>query len=227
MVSYNPDPFDYEDGEVDDMQSMGTDRFQYPTEEGYFEEIIAKIQGCPDTADGNGVFHDQQYWEEFNFIMGKLVELGHTDYERMKITPEVGGGKYRFLHYSTYKMKLLAAARKMAHEFGFGDVNYILHHDGPNGGTKIANSLQANPTMNSTQTNTQITKIGINIQELEEALGETLSDEQLAEIKPKIDKFASEPKKWINAESLIKGALGFGKEAGLLVLRAVLDKYMT
>lgn len=194
-------------------------------EHALYEELLGRYYELPKS----GRSSQKTYWEPFNKILDMFIGNG-KDYARFRYEPfwddRTGIVPNFYADLSVVKSQLHAALKRIASDYGFIDPSHQISEHKKEHGMQINNTNNNNQNQAVDQHNTQNTSIGINIQELEEALGETLSDEQLAEIKPKIDKFASEPKKWINAESLIKGALGFGKEAGLLVLRAVLDKYI-
>ncbi|GEM_PF-6040401 len=215
----------YDDSDEGDFVPMYTPN-ETTEEEGLYHELLGRYQACPD----NSTCYDQTQWDYFNGVMDTLIERGHQHYSRFKIAPRTTGNGRSFVEYSSFRMNMMSAIQRMSRDFTLVDPNYALYQYSPKNAPSFYNSNATDQHNNLSQVNNQRVSVTLTLEQkmtkLDQEIAERLSPEQVQQIQPLIEQFKEAPTVWANAQKLISGVLGFGKDIATNVISAIIAFYL-
>ncbi|MEK7592104.1 MAG: hypothetical protein AAB508_01780 [Patescibacteria group bacterium] len=222
----NPDPYDSRD-DIGLSVPMYTPN-EITEEEKLYHELLGLYQACP---DNQVACYDASQWEHFNGSMDTLVTRGHSDYARFKITPRINGANISYVNYDSFRMNMMSALRRMSQDFTLSDPNFFLYQYTPKGNTSIVNANTNEQHNSQVQHNEQRSYISLTVEQkikkLNKEIVERLSPEQINQIEPLLTQFKNEPAVWSNAQKLITGVLGFGKDIAVNVIANVISFHLS
>jgi hypothetical protein len=197
-------------------------------EEKLYHELIGTYQG---TLGESGKTMNNVMWESVNAVLQKLIDRGYSEYSRFMIKP-VQLGPRDFVDFGAFRAQVMSTLQRMSQDFNFSDPSYLIFRDMPKSGQQInatatATPIQQNSQINDqtqNQTQNQEVKLTINqrVRLIEQELEEKLTEDQLAEIKPVLEEFKTEPTKWSKASKLIGAVLGLSKDVAVEVVSNII-----
>lgn len=216
----------FDDGIFREDDQVGFSQPSYDRERQIYHRLIGLYSTLPEVTNTAYITTTADLWEQFNRVIENMVQAGHTDFNQFTITP----GKIRqsngrpSLNMSLLKTRMSSMLWEMSAKFFFQNPNELIGKN--EGGNLVQQVNSQHQTQQQKQEQEMELTIEQKIEVLARVVNENMSPEQIAAITPQLEKFKKEPHVWKNAQSLLQGVLGFGKDIASQTIAAVLAFYI-
>lgn len=214
------DPYD----SLDDGSSLSGEevvyeqREEYPNEKRLYRQLAVIYQSIREHPEG---MIAEDIVQQANQILTELSSGAH-DY-----TPHVypiNRLEERQMFFVTQlKIKLLSALEAIAIDYNFEEPSSIIGRYMQSNSSGIVQKIdnRSSSSSSSNQSQSQEQSVKITIEQVEKLIENSLSAEQLEEIKPELKNYKGNPKKWVFVQKLILKLLAFGITAAPIISMVV------
>lgn len=216
----------FNDGIFREDDLVGYTQPSYDRERQIYYRLIGYYQTLPEAVNVNSLVSNSPLWEQFNKTVDEIVSLGHADFEKHKITEEkIGQFNSRpAVNIHLLKTNINSMLWEMSAKFFFQNPKELI---GISGSSPVVQQVNS---QHQTQQQKQEQEMELTIEQKMQALNKVINDnmspEQIAAITLHLEKFQKEPHIWKNAQSLIQGVLGFGKDIASQTIASILAFYI-
>jgi len=198
---------------------------QTTPEELLYEQLLGAYHSTPSSNDSYSSTRDSNHWMALNSVIAELVNLGHTNYQKFTLNP-ANGHNGQYVTIASLRMQMMAALRTMAREFGCVDPGYVLSQYGATSSLSVQQTSNPISNANAHQSQTQHQESSLtlaqHLERIDKLVKEDLTDDQISQIFPDLEKFKENPAAWQNAQRLIIKAANFSRDVAVQFIGSVL-----